>query len=60
MLLFFYAACKLPEGNQLRENKQDNLSIIENNLQLKPRLYQTIKLSAAIYYTLFVMQGPSP
>lgn len=60
MLLFFDAACKLPEGNQLGENKQNNLSIIENNLQLKPRLYQTIKLFPAIYYTLFVMQSPSP
>lgn len=60
MLLFFYAACQLPKGNQLRENKQNNLSIMEDNLQLKPRLNQTIKLFVAIYHTLFVMQGPSP
>lgn len=57
---FFCAACLILGGNQLGENKQNNLSIIEDNLQLNYGHFQTIKLFASIHYKLFVMWRLSP
>lgn len=48
-------ACMFLRGNQQRENKQNNLSIIAHDLQLKRRYSQTIKLFTCCYYRLFVM-----
>lgn len=56
-IISFCAVCLILKGNQLGENKQHNLSITEDNLQLNYRRFPNIKTILHLSIAKYLLYG---